>query len=151
MSSYRPNLSAPNGGENKLMRKKSKSARPLRRDPESTRAADSRRRSPAGNHDSASSAGGVAAQILGAQRKLWNAGVTALSRGTKAASPMGTAAIAESFHGGLKKLEEVFDQRVLASLANAGMPSPRELCELVERVEHLSAEVRRLSRARPKR
>jgi hypothetical protein len=132
------------------MKKKSTPLRASRRAPASKRTASSRRGSPAGDDDGASTPGGVAAQILGAQRKLWNAGVTALYRGRKAASPIGTAAIAESFQGGLKKLEGVFDQRVLNSLANAGMPSPRELCELVERVEHLSAEVRRLSRTRAK-
>jgi hypothetical protein len=93
---------------------------------------------------------GVAEQLLGAQRKLWNAGMSALSRGSKAGGSMGTAVITESLQGGLKKLEEVFDQRVLNSLAHAGMPSAAELCKLMERVEILSAEVSRLKRRRPK-
>jgi hypothetical protein len=94
---------------------------------------------------------GVTAQIFGAQRKLWSAGVTALSRSGKIAGPMGGTAIAESLQGGLKKLEEVFDQRVLSSLAHAGMPSPNEIRQLMERVESLAAEVDRLSRRRSKK
>jgi hypothetical protein len=88
---------------------------------------------------------GVAAQLLGAQRKLWKAGVDALS-----ASKMGgsTASIAESLQGGLRKLEDVFDQRVLTSLSHAGMPSPAEIRQLMKRVEILSAEVKRLSSRR---
>jgi hypothetical protein len=90
---------------------------------------------------------GVAAQILGAQRKLWKAGVDAFS-GSKVGGS--TASIAESLQGGLRKLEDVFDQRVLSSLSHAGMPSPAEIRELMERVELLSAEVRRLSGRRSK-
>jgi hypothetical protein len=90
---------------------------------------------------------GVAAQLLGAQRKLWKAGVDAFS-GSKVGGS--TASIAESLQGGLRKLEDVFDQRVLSSLSHAGMPSPAEIRELMERVELLSAEVRRLSGRRSK-
>jgi hypothetical protein len=77
---------------------------------------------------------GMATQLLGAQRKIWNS--------------MGPTVIAESLQGGLKKLEEVFDQRVLNALSNAGMPSPAEICRLIERVETLTAEVERLKRKR---
>ena len=93
----------------------------------------------------------VASQFLGAQRKLLSAGLSAISRGSKSVAPMGTTAIAESLQGGLKKLEEVFDHRVLNSLASAGMPSPAELCKLIERVEALAADVERLKRKQGKR
>lgn len=102
-----------------------------------------RRRKPA--------AADVASQFLGAQRKLLSAGISAISRGSKSMAPMGTSAIAESLQGGLKRLEEVFDHRVLNSLASAGMPTPAELCKLIERVEALAAEVERLKRRQGKR
>jgi Poly(hydroxyalcanoate) granule associated protein (phasin) len=130
------------------MAKQLKSARRMAADKRSKRPLDSENDAAAAASDSPARAARVTAQILGAQRKLWNAGVSALARGRKAAVPMPTAAIAESLQGGLKKLEEVFDQRVLGSLAHAGMPSPKEMCELMERVEALSAEVKRLSRKR---
>jgi hypothetical protein len=69
------------------------------------------------------------------------------SRGSKlVASQGGAGAIAESLQGGLKKLEEVFDQRVLDSLTRASVPTPKELRELVERVASLEKTVARLSR-----
>jgi hypothetical protein len=91
---------------------------------------------------------GMAAQLLSAQRKLWQAGVDVISRGGKVGAS--TTSIAESLQGGLKKLEDVFDQRVLSSLSHAGMPSPTEIRELMQRVELLSAQVERLSRGRSK-
>lgn len=88
---------------------------------------------------------------MGAQRKLWQAGASALARGGKIGGPISPAALAESLQGGIKKLEEVFDQRVLNSLSHAGMPSPQEMRDLMERVASLSAEVKRLSGKRSKR
>jgi hypothetical protein len=89
--------------------------------------------------------GSVAAQILGARKKIWNAGVNAFSRSGGLSMPMPRTAI-ESFQGGIKKLEEVFDQRVLSSLARAGMPSPGEIAKLKEQVAQLQAELERLRR-----
>ncbi|MET0985295.1 MAG: phasin family protein [Steroidobacteraceae bacterium] len=91
----------------------------------------------------------MTSQIMDAQRKLWEVGASALARGSKLGGPISPGALAESLQGGMKKLEEVFDQRVLNSLSHAGMPSPQELRELMERVDSLSAKVERLSRARP--
>jgi Poly(hydroxyalcanoate) granule associated protein (phasin) len=91
---------------------------------------------------------GMAAQLLGAQRKLWQAGVDAFSRGSKVGG--GAGSITESLQGGLRKLEDVFDQRVLSSLSHAGMPSPAEIRKLMERVQMLEAQVRRSSRRRSK-
>lgn len=87
----------------------------------------------------------VASQILGARKKIWNAGVNAFSRTPGLSIPMPRTAI-ESFQGGMKKLEEVFDQRVLSSLARAGMPSPREIAKLKEQVAQLAAELAHLRR-----
>ncbi|MET0659869.1 MAG: phasin family protein [Steroidobacteraceae bacterium] len=90
----------------------------------------------------------MTSQIMDAQRKLWEVGASALARSSKLGGPISPGALAESLQGGMRKLEEVFDQRVLNSLAHAGMPSPEELRDLVERVDSLSAEVARLTGAR---
>jgi hypothetical protein len=96
--------------------------------------------------------GGVAADMLDMQRNLWKAGLSVLSRGSQlAASSSGATKITESLQGGLKKLEEVFDQRVLDALARASMPSPREMRELLQRVAELDEMVRRLARRRGKK
>jgi hypothetical protein len=90
-----------------------------------------------------------AKQMLDVQRNLWKAGFDALSRGGKlAASSTGAARIAGSLQGGLKKLEEVFDQRVIDSLARAAMPSPGELRDLMNRVAKMEAQLRLRSRRR---
>jgi hypothetical protein len=90
---------------------------------------------------------GVAAQMFDASTSVWDAGRSVLSRGTKLVASQGRAgAIAESLQGGLKKLEEVFDQRVLDSLTRASLPSPKELRELMERVASLEKTVARLNR-----
>lgn len=95
---------------------------------------------------------GVAAEMLDVQRNLWKAGLSALSRGSQlAASSSGATKITASLQGRLKKLEEVFDQRVLDSLARASMPSPREMRELLERVADLEVQVRRLRSRRGKK
>src|ERR1700687_3649885 len=95
---------------------------------------------------------GVAAHMLDAQHTLWKTGLSVLSHGSKLAmAPAGAGRITESFQGGLKKLEEVFDQRVLDSLARASVPSPSEMRELIDRVAELEVLVRRLARRRGKR
>ncbi|SRR6266567_7625422 len=91
--------------------------------------------------------GGRARKPSGAPTETAHSGMAAQLLGKVGAS---TASIAESLQGGLKKLEDVFDQRVLSSLSHAGMPSPAEIRELMERVELLSAQVKRLSRGRSK-
>ena len=91
----------------------------------------------------------TATGVLDLQRNLWTAGLKVLSRGGKlAASSSGATRITESLQGGLKKLEEVFDQRVLDSLARAFMPTPRELRDLTDRVAKLEAQLGLLTRRR---
>jgi hypothetical protein len=114
------------------------------------RSKSSRRDKGAIQQESTVASPGIAKQILGVQRNLWNAGLSALSRGAKAGSSIGGTVITDSLHGGLKKLEDVFDERVMNSLTRAGMPSPAELSKLLERVEALSAEISRLKRRRSK-
>ncbi len=83
---------------------------------------------------------------------LWQVGMAALSRGRKLATSAGGATrITESLQGGLKKLEEVFDQRVLDSLARAAMPTPEEIRQLIDRVAELDARLSRLTRRRGER
>lgn len=93
---------------------------------------------------------GVAAHLMDAQRKLWQTGASAITRGAKLSESIRPAAFAESLQGGIRKLEEVFDQRVLNALSNAGMPSPEEIRALQQQVASLSAEVKRLNRKRSK-
>ena len=90
---------------------------------------------------------GVAAQMFDAPRSMWDAGLSVLSRGSKlVTSPGGAGAITESLQGGLKKLEEVFDQRVLDSLSRASMPTAKQIHELLDRVQALEKTVSRLNR-----
>jgi hypothetical protein len=84
-------------------------------------------------------------QLLGAPRNLWKAGVEALSAGSKL-TPYPAA-----LRGGLRKLEEVFDQRVLDSLERASMPSAQVLQRLIHRVAALETQVRRMSGRRGRR
>jgi hypothetical protein len=81
----------------------------------------------------------VTAQLFDTPRNLWKAGVEVLSAGTRL-SPYPTA-----LRGGLRKLEEVFDQRVMDALGRASMPPPELLRQLADRVAALEAQVRRLS------
>jgi hypothetical protein len=90
---------------------------------------------------------GMAAQVFDAPRSVWDAGLSVLSRGSKmVTSPGGAGTITESLQGGLRKLEEVFDQRVLDSLSRASMPTPKELRLLQARVASLEKAVARLNR-----
>jgi Poly(hydroxyalcanoate) granule associated protein (phasin) len=90
---------------------------------------------------SESSEGLSAAQLLEAPRNLWKAGVEAL------AGQAGLAGYPQAaLQGGLKKLESVFDQRVLDALERASMPTPEALRQLQDRVAVLEKLVRRLER-----
>jgi hypothetical protein len=84
--------------------------------------------------------------MFDAPRSMWDAGLSVISRGSKLVTSPGGAAISESLQGGLKKLEEVFDQRVLDSLKRASVPTAKQLHELLERVAALEKTVSRLTR-----
>jgi hypothetical protein len=83
--------------------------------------------------------------LLDAPRNLWRAGVEALSSGAAIANYPQVA-----LQGGLKKLESVFDQRVLDALERVSLPSPQELRQLVGRVAALEKRVEQLSRRKPR-
>jgi len=79
-------------------------------------------------------------KLFNLQRKLLRAGAdAALSAVDNPASRRVKEGVTESLQGGLRKLEEVFDQRVAAALNRLGMPSPGLLNELIQRVDALTA------------
>jgi AcrR family transcriptional regulator len=114
-----------------------KKRRATRRAP--TKGARRKARSTAAPSDTSDASDGLSAsQLLDAPRNLWRAGVEALAGGN------GLAAYPQAaLQGGLKKLESVFDQRVLDALERASMPSPQALRQLEVRVTALEKLVRR--------
>ena len=58
--------------------------------------------------------------------------------------------VAESWHRGLRKLEEVFDERVASALERLGIPSAAALARLERKVDQLAIEIGR-SRSRHRR
>lgn len=78
-------------------------------------------------------------KMLAFQRSLLKASAgAAMSAVDNPASRLVTGGVTGSLQGGLKKLEEVFDERVAAALARMGMPSPALLQELIDRVDALT-------------
>ena len=59
--------------------------------------------------------------------------------------------LSESFQIGLKKLEDVFDERVASALHRLGIPSAKTVERLERRMEELAAQVQTLHRARKKK
>ena len=88
----------------------------------------------------------MARRLIDAQRGLWQAGVSRLQRAGESAFPGGSDGISNAVQGGIKKLEDVFDQRVIAALLRAGMPTVEELQRLGLRVEKLSEQLTDLSK-----
>jgi hypothetical protein len=69
-------------------------------------------------------------KVFDLQRKVLRAGgAAARSAARHPASKLVTDGVTESVQGGLRKLEQVFDERVAAALARMGMPSPEALRE----------------------
>jgi hypothetical protein len=115
-----------------------KNAGKTRRSGAAGKRAQSKVRAAAAHPEGAGFGAGVAAGMLDVQRNLWKTGLSVLSRGSQlAAASSGATKLTESLQGGLKKLEDVFDQRVRDALRRAGMPSPREMRELQERIAEL--------------
>ena len=78
----------------------------------------------------------------GAGKKFLQSSLGAISRSRDDATEAvaeGLGRFAESI--GLRKLEDVFDQRVASALARMGIPTAKELARLQEQVERLSGEV----------
>jgi hypothetical protein len=95
---------------------------------------------------------GLAGQMLDVQRTMWKTGVSVLSRGSKLTlAPVAADKITHSLQVGLKKLEDVFDERVLDSLTRNSMPAPSEIRALLDRVAKLEVLVSRMAQRRGKR
>lgn len=52
--------------------------------------------------------------------------------------------ISNAVQGGIKKLEDVFDQRVIAALERSGLPTVKEFRRLSRRVDQLTLQLRAL-------
>jgi putative polyhydroxyalkanoate system protein len=82
--------------------------------------------------------GASISKIFDFQRKMLEAGTAAArSAVDNPASQRVKDGVAESLQGGLRKLEQVFDERVAAALARMGMPSPEALHGLLAEVDAL--------------
>jgi hypothetical protein len=87
-------------------------------------------------------------RIFDLQRKVWKAGsAAARSAADNPASKLIKEGVADSVQGGLRKLEQVFDERVASALHRMAMPSPDALRALCDTVAKLRATVARLTAA----
>ena len=59
--------------------------------------------------------------------------------------------LSDSLQSGLKKLEDVFDERVATALHRLGIPSAKTVERLERRMEELAAQMQALQRARSKK
>jgi hypothetical protein len=59
-------------------------------------------------------------------------------------------AMTDSWQKGLRKLEEVFDERVASALARLGIPSASALARLERKVDRLALEIQQLGARRRK-
>jgi hypothetical protein len=116
--------------------------RPKKKRPKKS-AGGARRRSRAANsnNDLAGGAFGESiSKLFDLQRKVLRAGTAAArSAVDNPASQRVKDGVAESLQGGLRKLEQVFDERVAAALDRMGMPSAETLRDLCAKVEALTA------------
>jgi Poly(hydroxyalcanoate) granule associated protein (phasin) len=105
--------------------------------------AGGKNRSRAGNpnNDPAGGAFGESiSKLFDLQRKMLRAGTAAArSAVDNPASQRVKDGVAESLQGGLRKLEQVFDERVASALDRMGMPSAEALRDLCAKVEALTA------------
>ena len=81
-------------------------------------------------------------QMLHVQRKLLSAGIDSLSSEAMAAGRPQMKGVTGPLQDGIRKLEQVFDDRVAAALQRIGMPSAETLRALIERVDRLSPPAR---------
>jgi len=59
--------------------------------------------------------------------------------------------LSDSLHSGLKKLEDVFDERVASALHRLGIPSAKTVERLERQMEELIAQVQDLRQARKRK
>jgi poly(hydroxyalkanoate) granule-associated protein len=63
----------------------------------------------------------------------------------------GAGLLGDSLQSGLRKLEEVFDERVASALGRLGIPSAKAVERLEERVEELATQLRHLRRSKTRK
>jgi hypothetical protein len=123
------------------MKRPKKSAGGARRTPKRKAGREKRSRAANSNDDLAGGAFGESiSKLFDLQRKVLRAGTAAArSAVDNPASQRVKDGVAESLQGGLRKLEQVFDERVAAALDRIGMPSAETLRDLCAKVEALTA------------
>jgi Poly(hydroxyalcanoate) granule associated protein (phasin) len=96
-----------------------------------------------------STLGASIGRFVDLQRKVLRVGTAAArSAVDNPASRRVKHGVTESLEGGLRKLEQVFDERVASALSRMGMPPPAALRDLCATVEMLQAERKPKSRKR---
>src|SRR3984957_18801792 len=124
------------------MKRPKKSAGGARRTPRQKKGSGKNRsRAASANNDLAGGAFGESiSKLFDLQRKMLRAGTAAArSAVDNPASQRVKDGVAESVQGGLRKLEQVFDERGASALDRMGMPSPEALRDLCAKVEALTA------------
>jgi Poly(hydroxyalcanoate) granule associated protein (phasin) len=123
------------------MKRAKKSAGGARRAPRQKGGGKNRSRAANANNDLAGGAFGESMnKLFDLQRKMLRAGTAAArSAVDNPASQRVKDGVAESLQGGLRKLEQVFDERVAAALDRMGMPSAEKLSDLCAKVDALTA------------
>jgi hypothetical protein len=83
--------------------------------------------------------GASISRLFDLQRKVLRAGSAAARTAVdNPASKLVKDGVTESLQGGLRKLEQVFDQRVASALDRMGMPSPEALRDMCAKVDALT-------------
>ena len=127
------------------MKRSKKTARGARRaanKPANKQARSTRARTAAPEADDESTGGPFGASIsrlFDLQRKVLRAGsVAARNAVDNPASKLVKDGVTGSLQGGLRKLEQVFDERVASALDRMGMPSPEALRDMCAKVDALT-------------
>ena len=123
------------------MKRSKKTVRPARR-PAKKQARSARARRAAPEADNESTGGPFGASIgrlFDLQRRVLRAGSAAARTAVdNPASQLVKDGVTESLQGGLRKLEQVFDERVASALDRMGMPSPEALRDMCAKVDALT-------------
>ena len=83
--------------------------------------------------------GASISRLFDLQRKVLRAGSAAARNAVdNPASKLVKDGVTESLQGGLRKLEQVFDERVASALDRMGMPSPEALRDMCAKVDALT-------------
>jgi hypothetical protein len=126
----------------KRSKKTARGARRAANKPANKQARSTRARTAAPEADDESTGGPFGASIsrlFDLQRKVLRAGSAAARNAVdNPASKLVKDGVTESLQGGLRKLEQVFDERVASALDRMGMPSPEALRDMCAKVDALT-------------